>query len=493
MSTATVTAPLCRNFINGRWVESRSGKTIERRNPANLQEVVNVAPLSTREEVNAAVDAAKAAFPAWRDTPAPVRGKMLARAAALMEKQKNELALTLCREEGKTLKESLVEVTRSISILEFFAGEGRRVGGETIPSEFAKTVAYTIKQPLGVVGAITPWNFPVAIPVWKIAPALVTGNTMVIKPAELTPQCAAKVVEIFQEAGTPAGVLNMVLGAGEEAGDELLRHRDLRAISFTGSNEIGNLIYGVAARHMKKCQCEMGGKNPVVVLRDADLTLATESVVSGAFGTTGQRCTATSRVVVEDAIAEQFVEMVVERAKKMKVGNGIDAEVSVGPLVDEQQLKTVLGYLEIGKKEARLLLGGQRMSGQHYDNGYFVAPTVFDHVPWDSVIAQEEIFGPVLSVIRVPDFEEALRVANSVKYGLSSSIYTNDANRIFEFIERIESGITHVNAPTVASEAQLPFGGVKGTGVGVREMGRVAIDFYTELKAVYIDYAGRKQ
>ena len=493
MTTATVTAPLCRNFINGRWVESRSGQTIERRNPANLQEVTSVAPLSTREEVREAIAAAKAAFPAWRDTPAPVRGKMLARAAALMEKQKDALARTLCREEGKTLKESLVEVQRSINILEFTAGEGRRMGGETIPSELAKNVAYTIKQPLGVVGAITPWNFPIAIPAWKVAPALVAGNTMVLKPAELTPECAAKVVEIFQEAGAPAGVLNMVLGAGEEVGDELLQDRDVRAISFTGSNEVGSHIYSQSARQMKKCQCEMGGKNPVVVLRDADLALATEAVALGAFGSSGQRCTATSRVVVEDAVADEFVKMLVERTRKLKVGNGLHADVDVGPVVDQQQLKTVLRYLEIGKKEARLLLGGERLGGREYENGYFVAPTVFDHVPWNSVIAQEEIFGPVLSVIRVADFEEALRVANSVKYGLSSSIYTNDARRIFEFIERIETGITHVNAPTVASEAQIPFGGVKSTGVGLREMGRVAIDFYTELKAVYIDYTGRKQ
>jgi aldehyde dehydrogenase (NAD+) len=492
MSTATATAPLCRNFINGRWVESR-GQTTERRNPANLQDVTSVSPLSTREEVTAAVAAAKAAFSAWRDTPAPVRGKIIARAAALMEKKKEELARILTHEEGKILKESLVEVQRSVSILEFIAGEGRRMGGETIPSEFSKNVAYTIKQPLGVVGAITPWNFPVAIPVWKIAPALVTGNTMVLKPAEVTPLCAAKVVEIFQEAGTPPGVLNLVFGAGEEAGDQLLQDRDLRAISFTGSNEIGSLIYGIAARQMKKCQCEMGGKNPVVVLRDADLALATEAVVIGAFGSTGQRCTATSRVVVEESIADKFVEMIVERSRKLKVGDGLDADIDVGPLVDEQQYKTVQRYLEVGKKEAKLLLGGEKMSGGQYDNGYFVAPTVFDNVAWDSVIAQEEIFGPVLSVIRVPDFNEALRVANSVKYGLSSSIYTNDANKIFEFIDRIESGITHVNAPTIASETQLPFGGVKATGVGIREMGRVAIDFYTELKAVYIDYTGRKQ
>jgi alpha-ketoglutaric semialdehyde dehydrogenase len=493
MSTATATAAVCRNFINGRWVDSASGKTLERRNPANLGEVTSVSPLSTRAEISAAVAAAKAAFPAWRDTPAPVRGKIVLRAAALMEKQKEELAGILTLEEGKIYRESLVEVQRSINILEFLAGEGRRMGGETIPSEQKRNFAYTVKQPLGVVGAITPWNFPVAIPVWKIAPALVAGNTMVLKPAEVTPLCAAKIVEIFHEAGAPAGVLNLVLGAGEEVGDQLLREPELRAISFTGSNEIGSLIYATAARLMKKCQCEMGGKNPMVVLRDADLALATEAAAIGAFGSTGQRCTATSRIVVEEAIADQFVESVVARAKKMKVGNGRDESVDIGPLVDEQQMKTVSRYLEIGKKEARLALGGERLAGGAFDNGYFMPPTVFDNVKWDSVVAQEEIFGPVLSVIRVPDFEEALRVANSVKYGLSSSVYTNDASKIYEFIDGIESGITHVNAPTIASEAQLPFGGMKATGVGEREMGTVAIDFYTELKAVYIDYSAKKQ
>ena len=489
MTTATATAPLCRNFINGRWVESRSGKTIERRNPANLREVTSVAPLSTRAEVREAIAAAKAAFPAWRSTPAPVRGRILGRAAALMEAQKEPLARMLCREEGKTLKEALVEVQRSINIVEFTAGEGRRMGGETIPSEAARNMAYTIKQPLGVVGAITPWNFPVAIPAWKVAPALVAGNTVVLKPAELTPECAAKVVEIFQQAGAPAGVLNLVLGLGEEVGDELLQDHEVRAISFTGSNEVGSLIYSLAARGMKKCQCEMGGKNPVVVLGDADLALAAESTVQGAFGSSGQRCTATSRVVVEQGVADRFVEMVLERARKLKVGDGLDPDTAVGPLVDERQLETVLRYLEIGKREGRTLLGGARLSGGGYDHGHFVQPTVFDHVRWDSVVAQEEIFGPVLSVIRVADFDEAVRVANSVKYGLSSSIYTSDVRKMFEFIDRTETGMTHVNLPTVASEAQLPFGGTKSTGVGLRETGRVAIDFYTELKSVYIDYA----
>jgi aldehyde dehydrogenase (NAD+) len=492
MATATTTAQVCRNFINGQWVASRSGRVFERRNPADQDEIVAVVPLSTREEACEAIAAAKAAFPAWRDTPAPVRGKIVARAAAILEARKEEVARLLTREEGKTLKDSLGEVTRSVNILEFTAGEARRMGGETVPSEMPRNFAYTFKQPLGVVGSITPWNFPVAIPVWKAGPALVTGNTMVFKPAEVTPLTAAIIVEIFTEAGTPPGVLNMILGAGEEVGDELVEHDDVRALSFTGSNAIGGAIYAAGARKMKKCQCEMGGKNPVVVLADADLDLAVESTVVGAFGSSGQRCTATSRVVVEEAVADRFVEALAARARKMKAGNGLDSSVELGPLVDEKQLATVLRYLEIGKKEAKLVAGGERLTGGGLDRGLFVAATVFDHVPWDSVIAQEEIFGPVISVIRVSDFEEAIRVANSVKYGLSSSIYTNDARKIFEFIERIESGMTHVNLPTIASEAHLPFGGVKGTGIGLREMGRVAIDFYTEIKTVYIDYARKR-
>jgi len=493
MATATTTAQICRNFINGRWVESRSTRTVERRNPANLDEVIGLAPLSTREETREAIAAARAAFAAWRDTPAPVRGRVIAKAAILMEQQKEELARILTREEGKTFKDSLGEVQKSVNILEFMAGESRRLGGETLPSELPKNFAYTLKQPLGVVAAITPWNFPVSIPVWKISPALIAGNTVVFKPATLTPFTGAKVVEIFEQAGAPAGVLNMVVGAGGEVGDELLQHPDVRAVSFTGSNEVGSELYAQGARKMKKCQCEMGGKNPLVILADADLPLAVESAAFGAFASTGQRCTATSRVVVEEKVADRFVEMLVERARKFKVGNGLEPSVDMGPAVDEAQMKTDLRYIEIGKKEAKLLLGGERLSGAGCDRGYFVAPTIFDRVKWDSRIAQDEIFGPVLSVIRVRDFDEALRVANSVRYGLSSSIYTNDAAKIFEFIDRIETGITHVNSPTVGGEAQLPFGGMKATGVGLREMGRVAIDFYTELKTVYIDYTGRKR
>ncbi len=493
MATARTTAQVCRNFINGRWVESRSPRTVERRNPANLDEVIGLAPLSTREETREAIGAARKAFAAWRDTPAPVRGRVISKAALLMEQQKEELARTLTREEGKTFKDSLGEVLKSINILEFMAGESRRIGGETLPSELPKNFAYTLKQPLGVVAAITPWNFPVSIPVWKISPALVAGNTVVFKPATLTPFTGAKVVEIFEQAGVPAGVLNMVVGSGGEVGDELLQHPEVRAVSFTGSNEVGSELYAQGARKMKKCQCEMGGKNPLVILADADLPLAVESAVFGAFASTGQRCTATSRVVVEEKVADRFVEMLVERAKKFKVGNGLESGVDMGPAVDESQLKTDLRFIETGKKEAKLLLGGERLTGPGYDRGYFVAPTIFDHVAGDSTIAQEEIFGPVLSVIRVRDFDEALRVANSVRYGLSSSLYTNDAAKIFEFIDRIETGITHVNSPTVGGEAQLPFGGMKATGVGLREMGHVAIDFYTELKTVYIDYTGRKR
>jgi aldehyde dehydrogenase (NAD+) len=497
MATATTTGHICRNFINGRWVESRSTRIFERRNPANLDEVVGTAPLSTREETREAIAAARAAFPAWRDTPAPVRGRVIARAALLMEQQKEDLARLLTREEGKALKDSLGEVQKSINIVEFMAGEARRIGGETLPSELPKNFAYTLKQPLGVVAAITPWNFPVSIPAWKIAPALVAGNTVVFKPAELTAQTGARVVEIFEKAGAPPGVLNMVVGAGAEVGDEFVRDPHVRAVSFTGSTEVGSSIYAQGARGMKKCQCEMGGKNPVVVLADADLPLAVESCAFGAFASTGQRCTATSRVIVEERVADEFVRQLVERASRLKTGNGLDPGVDLGPAVDEAQFQQDLRYIEIGKKEAKLLLGGSRLSGSaggtNYDRGYFVLPTVFDHVAPTSVIAQDEIFGPVLSVIRVHDFDEALRVANSVRYGLSSSIYTNDAAKIFEFIDRIETGITHVNSPTVGGEAQLPFGGMKATGIGLREMGRVAVDFYTELKTVYIDYTGRRR
>ncbi|MGB0036674.1 MAG: aldehyde dehydrogenase family protein [Candidatus Acidiferrales bacterium] len=493
MTTATETGTLCRNFINGRWVDSKSAKIVERRNPANTDEVVARIPLSTREEMKEAIVAAKAAFPAWRDTPGPARGKILFKAVQIMEQQREDLARLLVREEGKSLKDALGEVQRSINILEFMAGEGRRLDGLTLPSELPKNFTYTLRVPLGVVGAITPWNFPVAIPVWKIAPALVCGNTVVFKPATITPLTAMKIAEIFEQAGLPPGVLNLVMGSGKDCGDELVQNLHVHALSFTGSNEVGSQLYASGALGMKKCQCEMGGKNPVVVLADADLQLAMESTLSGAFASTGQRCTATSRVVIEEKVADQFVATLVERAKKFVVGDGLESGVEMGPSVDENQMNTVLKYIEIGKKEAELKCGGARLSGPKYDQGWFVAPTVFDRVKWDSRIAQDEIFGPVLSVIRVKNFEEALHVANSVRFGLTSSIYSTDSNRIFDFIDKIETGMTHVNSPTVGGEAHVPFGGTKATGIGPREVGHAALDFYTETKVVYIDYTGRKR
>jgi alpha-ketoglutaric semialdehyde dehydrogenase len=490
MATTVQTTRTCRNFINGRWMESNSGQVVERRNPANLDEVVSVNTFSTREETREAIAAAAAAFPAWRDKPAVARGEIVGRAAALMRAQQDDLAQLLTREEGKTLKSSLGEVTRAIRMLEFMAGESLRMGGDTIPSEHPKTFAYTVKHPLGVAAAITPWNFPVVIPCWKIAPALVAGNTVVLKPAELTSLTAARVVELFAEAGIPAGVLNMVAGAGEDVGDELVKNAGTRAISFTGSTAVGVQVYANSAKLMKKCQCEMGGKNPAVVLADANLSMATKSIVGAAFELTGQRCTATSRVIVEDSVADELVALIAARVRKWRVGDGMNSATDMGPLVDEVQLASVLQYIETGKKEARLVLGGQRLSGGTYDRGHFVAPTIFDHVPADSVIAQEEIFGPVVSVIRVADFDEAMRVANSVRYGLAAAIYTSDAAKSFAFVDRIEAGMVHVNSPTSANEVQLPFGGLKGAGNGLREQGRVAIDFFTDLKSVYIDYSG---
>lgn len=495
MATATqvTKGATCPNYVNGEWVESRSGKTLERRNPADQNDLVGLAPLSSREEIREAIQAAQRALPGWRDTPAPVRGRIVMRAARIMAARKDELARLMTREEGKTVTEATGEILRTINILEFTAGEGQRLTGETLPSELPKNFAYTIRQPLGVVGLITPWNFPIAVPVWKLAPALVCGNTIVWKPSELTPFTSREVVDVFAQAGVPAGVLNMVNGAGEEVGDELVESAAVRGISFTGSCEVGSLVYAKGAKKMKKVQCEMGGKNPVVVLADADLQLAATSTAMGAFGSTGQRCTATSRVIVEESIADKFIDMLHERAKKMKVGNGAEAGVNLGPSVDEAQFNKVQEYLAIGKTEGKLICGGDRLRGGAYDAGFFTAPTIFDHVSADARIAQEEIFGPVLSVIRVKDMEEGLKVANSIRYGLAASVFTTDANRIFQFADGVECGIVHINSPTVGGEAHVPFGGIKATGVGDRETGSTSIDFYTELKVVYVDYTGRKR
>lgn len=487
-------AETLKNYINGKWIGSASGKTVQNLNPANTDEVLCNTPLSTREEARAAIAAAKEAFPKWRATPAPVRGKMMLKATMLMQERLEEIAVDLTNEEGKILRESRGEIQRALNIMEFTAGEGRRLRGATIPSELPNTFIYTIRQPIGVVGLITPWNFPVAIPVWKIAPALLSGNTVVFKPATFTPITATKIVKVFEEAGFPPGVINLVMGSGSEVGDELVNSSDIHALSFTGSNPVGCLLYEQASRRGARVQCEMGGKNPVVVLNDADLALAVEGAIQGGFGSTGQRCTASSRVIVEEGIADRFTEMLLDRTSRLKVGNGLDSQVDFGPAVDETQMNTVLEYIEIGQKEgARLLTGGKRiMSGAHA-KGYFVEPTLFGEVTPTMRIAQEEIFGPVISIIRANNFEEALEISNGVRFGLSASLYSNDNARIMRFIEQAEVGKVHINSPTIGGEAQAPFGGTKATGIGPRECGVEVFEFYTELKAVYIDYTGKKR
>jgi aldehyde dehydrogenase (NAD+) len=471
---------LIRNYINGEWVGT--AKTQKNINPATGESIGEVV-VSGREEAEAAIAAAKSAAKSWKAMPAPKRGEILARAAVEMIKRKEELARALNAEEGKTYGESLGEVQKAINVIEFMSGEGRRLNGETVPSELPSTFCWTQREPLGVVALITPWNFPVAIPCWKLAPALICGNTIVMKPASITPWTAKIIVECFAAAGLPKGVLNVVFGPGSSVGQALVEHADVRAISFTGSNEVGTKLYVDGAKTLKKVQCEMGGKNPLIVLEDADLELAATSTVQGAFGSTGQRCTATSRAIVVKEVVAEFTRLVVEKARALKVGE------QMGPCVDEGQFRTVMSYLEIGKREAKLALGGERVG----DKGFFVAPTVFTGVKPEMRIAQEEIFGPVLSVIEVKDFDEAMKVANNVKFGLTSSIFSKDVSRVFAYLEHIETGITHVNSPTVGGEAQLPFGGMKATGVGAREMGKTAIEFYSEWKTVYVDYTGSKR
>jgi len=483
-----------RNYIGGQWQESTSQQTAQNVNPADTSDVLGTVKLSTRDEARRAVEAASDAFRDWRATPAPARGRIVARFARLLEEDKDSLAALLTREEGKTLAESRGELQRSINVAEFCAGESRRMNGETIQSELPANFAYTIRQPHGVVACVTPWNFPVAIPVWKIAPALVAGNSVVFKPATNTPATAARITELLVEAGVPKGVFNLVLGSGSEAGDEITNHPAVRAVSFTGSNPIGVRLYESCARRGAKVQCEMGGKNPVVVLEDADMNLAVESTVQGAFGSTGQRCTATSRAIVVDRVADNFIERLIARAEALKIGDGSDPETEVGPVVDSNQFKSVLGYIDAGREDgASLVCGGGVAEGPGLRKGYFIRPTVFVGVTPEMRIAREEIFGPVLSVMRVQDFDEAIRVANDSEYGLSSSIFTNDAARIFRFIDEIETGMTHVNSPTTGGEAHIPFGGIKATGIGEREQGSTALDFYTELKVVYVDYTGRKR
>lgn len=481
-----------RNFVGGEWVESRSGDEIPNLNPANTSDVIATLRLSTREETRAAVEAAVKAQKEWRKVSAPERGRLLLRALRILGERKDEIARALTREEGKILREARGEVQKAMNVLEFMAGEGLRLCGETYPSELPSTFAYTLRAPIGVVACITPWNFPVAIPIWKIAPAIVAGNAVVFKPAEQTPECAKLVVQVFEQAGLMPGVLNLVFGRGEVVGDELVRHKDVAAISFTGSTEVGSLIYETGARALKKVQCEMGGKNPIVLLADGDIDLAVEAAAQGAFGSTGQRCTATSRVIVEESVADELVTKLKARAEQVRVGNGLEEGTDMGPSIDEPQWKKVLEAIDRARSSgAKLVTGGAAYTDADRARGYFTKPTLFDHVKPQDSLAQDEVFGPVLAVTRVDGLEQALAAANSVRYGLTASVYSRDPSNLLRFVDEIECGIVHVNSPTVGGEAQLPFGGIKHTGIGPREQGKTAVDFYTELKTVYFDYTGQ--
>ena len=479
------------SYVNGTWYHP-SGEVVRNINPADTSDVISEFPLATAVDVRKAIDAATAAWRGWKKTPGPERGRVLGRAAEIARRRSDEIARTLTREEGKVLKEAKGEVTKGISLLEYYAGEGFRMHGKTLPSEARDCFAYTLRQPMGVVGLIAPWNFPWAIPVWKSAPALVAGCCVVFKPSELVPATACLLTEIYEEAGLPPGVFNLVVGNGPDVGEAMVQAPELRAISFTGSNRVGGDLYVKAARRGAKVTCEMGGKNAVIVMSDADLDKAAAAIHGGAFGSTGQRCTATSRVIAHPDIKRALVDRLVASAQKIKVGPGLDETMEMGPSIADQQWASVLAYIETGKKEgATLLTGGMRPD--HLTQGFFIAPTIFDDVDPGMRIFQEEIFGPVLSVATASSLEEALTKANAVEYGLTTSIFTQDINAVMRFVEDVEVGMVHVNEATVGGEAQLPFGGTKSTGVGAREMAEDGLNFFTEIKTVFINYAGKAE
>jgi alpha-ketoglutaric semialdehyde dehydrogenase len=482
------------NLIGGQRRPARSGAVFESRNPAHRDEVIGAFPRSGGEDVADAVEAAAAAYADWRRTPWPTRGDIILRAATILEQRKEDVARLMTREMGKVLVEARGDVQEAIDMGKFIAGEGRRAFGETVPSELPDKWAMTMRQPLGVVGIITPWNFPIAIPSWKIFPALMAGNTVVFKPAEDTPACADAFVEVLRDAGVPDGVVNIVFGFGEEAGEALLRHPMVRGISFTGSVEVGRHVNEVCGGLLKRCSLELGGKNAIVVLNDADVELAVDGALWGAFGTSGQRCTASSRLVVQRGALLPFTEQLRDRAAALRLGDGLREDVDVGPVINEKQLQRVHGYTEVGVQEgARLLLGGHVARDGGLGDGWFYEPTIFADVRPQMRIAQEEIFGPTTTIIPVESLDDALRIANGTRYGLSLSVYTRDVQWAFRAINELEAGIVYVNAPTIGAEIQLPFGGVKDTGNGHREAGRVALDQFSEWKSIYVDYSGRLQ
>ena len=481
------------NYIDGRWVPSRSGKVFENRNPADRRDLIGVFQESTPEDASDAIAAATRAYLSWRLVPAPRRAEILFRAAQIIADRKEEFARDMTREMGKVLEEARGDVQEAVDMTYFMAGEGRRLYGQTVPSELPNKFAMSIRQPVGVCSVITPWNFPMAIPSWKIVPALVCGNTVVFKPATLTPLSAVNFVRVLEEVGVPAGVVNLVTG-GADVGTVLATHPDISVVSFTGSTAVGRIVNQSAAPSFKKVHLEMGGKNVVMIMDDARLDLAVEGCLWGGFGTTGQRCTAASRVVVHEKVYDAFVEQFVARARALRVGNGLDPSVQVGPSVSDGQAETVAKYVAIGRSEgATLLAGGRRLTDGDYADGFFHEPTVFGDVLPSMRIAQEEIFGPVVSVMRCTSLEDAVAIGNGVQYGLSASIYTRDVDKAFAAMRDMDTGIFYVNAPTIGAEVHLPFGGTKATGNGHREAGTAALDVFSEWKSIYVDFSGRLQ
>ena len=478
------------NYIDGQWSASVSGETYTIHNPAHKDQTLGAFQRSVPEDAVRAIEAARKALPGWSSTPAPQRAAILYRAIALLEERGDQLARSITIEEGKPIADAQGEVKRSMNITEYAAGEGRRMFGNTTPSELPNTLAYTTRRPLGVVGIITPWNFPLAIPAWKISPALICGNTLVFKPASATPMTAIELVKIFEDAGLPPGVLNLITGPGSSVGNTIVDHPDVDGVSFTGSTEVGTSLYTRATQTLKKVQAEMGGKNAVIVLEDADMDSALGGIVQGAFGSTGQRCTATSRAIVQESVYDSFMTELIERTSKLRVGDGLDPEMDISPLASQAQFDKVMEYIGIGTEEgATLAYGGNALTEGSLGEGYYVEPTIFTDVDTNMRIAQEEIFGPVLTVFKAADLDEAVSISNNVKFGLSSSIYTMDIPQAFRYIDTVESGIVHVNSPTLGGEVHLPFGGMKESGVGVREQGTEAINFFTEPVTVYIDYS----
>ncbi|HEX2330065.1 MAG TPA: aldehyde dehydrogenase family protein [Candidatus Angelobacter sp.] len=483
-----------KNLIGGEWVESRSGQTYENLNPADTRDVIGVFQRSDKRDIDDAVSAARKAYQRWRLVPAPKRAEIIFRAGQILTERKEEYARLMTREMGKVLKETRGDVQEAIDTAYYMAGEGRRLFGATVPSELPNKFAMALRVPLGVCGMIAPWNFPMAIPSWKLLPALVCGNTCVIKPAEDTPLSTFNLVKALTDAGLPKGVVNIVTGFGPESGAPIVDHPGVNAISFTGSSEVGRMVGEAAARSFKPCSLELGGKNAIIVLDDANLDLAVDGVLWGAFGTTGQRCTATSRVILQKGVYRQFADRLVYRAQRLKVGNGLDESVEVGPQINEQQVATTEKYVKIGKDEgAKIETGGKAINKPEHSHGWFFEPTVFTDVDSRMRIAQEEIFGPVVSLIPTDNLEQAIEISNNVPYGLSSAVYTRDVNTAFRAMRDIEAGITYINAPTIGAEVHLPFGGVKATGNGHREGGMGAVDFYTQWKSIYVDYSDKLQ